>query len=178
MNDQPNHASDPEPEAQTPPAEEAATPPTDTPVAVSSEPDSPPTDTPPPSKEEQTWGMVCHLSALVALIGVPFGHVLGPLITWLIKKDEMPFVNDQGKESLNFQISLTIVGAGLTVIGFFATILSAIPFVFCIGIPLLILIGLAGFALVVIGIVYVIIAAMAANKGELYRYPYSWRLIK
>ena len=59
-------------------------------------------------KDARTWGMLCHLTALSALLGVPMGSILGPLIVWLIKKNESPFVDDQGKESLNFQISFLI----------------------------------------------------------------------
>jgi uncharacterized Tic20 family protein len=54
-----------------------------------------------PDKDARLWGMFCHLIAFSGYV-VPFGSVLGPLIIWLIKKDEMPFVDDQGKESLNF----------------------------------------------------------------------------
>src|SRR5262245_10976235 len=54
------------------------------------------------------WGMLAHLTALSGLIGVPFGHILGPLVIWLIKRQEIPFVDDQGKESLNFQITSVI----------------------------------------------------------------------
>jgi uncharacterized Tic20 family protein len=59
--------------------------------------------------------MLCHLSALAGFIGVPLGNIIGPLIIWLVKKDEIPFVDLQGRESLNFQISMTIYG---TVAGF------------------------------------------------------------
>ena len=60
-----------------------------------------------PTKDERTWAMLCHFSAFSGLI-FPFGNFLAPLIIWLIKKEEMPFVEDQGKEVLNFQISMTI----------------------------------------------------------------------
>lgn len=56
-------------------------------------------------KDERMWGMFCHLSALVGL-AVPFGNIIGPLIIYSKKKDEYVFVADQGKESLNFQISV------------------------------------------------------------------------
>ena len=52
--------------------------------------------------------MLCHLTALLGIIGIPFGNIVGPLIIWLLKKNVYPFVNEQGKESLNFQISMTI----------------------------------------------------------------------
>jgi uncharacterized Tic20 family protein len=89
-----------------------------------------------------------------------FGHIIAPLVIWLIKKEELPLVDDQGKESLNFQISLTIylVAAGL------------LSFVL-IGISLLIALG-------IFGLVEVIIAAVRANEGERFRYPLNLRLIK
>ena len=62
---------------------------------------------PPLSQDERTWGMLCHLSAFAGYV-FPFGGIVGPLVVWLIKKDEMPFVDDQGKEALNFQISVLI----------------------------------------------------------------------
>ena len=59
------------------------------------------------NKDERMWGMFCHLAALAGFI-IPFGNIIGPLIVWQIKKEEFPFVEDQGKESLKFQISIFI----------------------------------------------------------------------
>jgi uncharacterized protein len=71
----------------------------------------PPPNEPPmagaPSAEERQWAMFAHLSALVGVI-IPLGSIIGPLVIWLIKKDTMPFVNDQGKEALNFNITVGI----------------------------------------------------------------------
>ena len=106
------------------------------------------------------WGMFAHLSAFAGLV-VPFvGHVLGPLVIWLIKRETMPFVNDQGKEALNFQITMTIgfVVAGVLIFAF-------------IGVLLLPLIGIAD-------IIMTIIAAVKANEGVAYRYPFTLRLVK
>lgn len=111
-------------------------------------------------KEARLWGMFCHLSALVLCLGIPFGHIVGPLIIWLIKKDEIPFVNDQGKESLNFQISMTIYG-----------FVAAIFIFLLIGIPLLV-------ALFVANLVLIVIATIKANQGIPYRYPCTIRFIK
>jgi len=108
--------------------------------------------------QERTMGMLCHLLALCGLV-IPLGNILGPLVLWLVKKEEMPFVDDQGKESLNFQISIAIYGVG-------AAVLSII------GIGILLGIALAAFWLVM-----VIIATVAANKGERYRYPLTIRLL-
>ena len=110
------------------------------------------------SKDERMWGMFCHLSALAVFVGIP--SFIGPLVIWLIKKNEYPFVDDQGKESLNFQISLWIYG------------LICIPLLFVlIGFFLL-------FALAIAGIILVIVAALKANEGIAYRYPLTIRLIK
>ena len=70
-------------------------------------------------KNVTTWAMLCHLSALSTYIGVPFGHIILPLIIWLIKKDASPFIDEQGKESLNFQISMTIYGIIAGILCFF-----------------------------------------------------------
>jgi uncharacterized Tic20 family protein len=109
--------------------------------------------------QEKTMAMLCHLLALCGLV-VPFGNILGPLIVWLVKKDTSELVNDQGKESLNFQISMTIYG-------FVAGILALIV----IGIPIAI-------ALAVFWVVMVIMASIKANEGERYRYPLTLRLLK
>jgi uncharacterized Tic20 family protein len=131
-------------------------------------PPPPPTGT--PSAEEKQWALFAHLSALlgVLLTGFMFGcgAFLGPLVIWLIKKDTMPFVNDQGKEALNFNITLAIIGGVLLVM----TIMT-------FGIGLLITWPVA----VIVGIgwlVLTIIAAIKASEGVAYRYPISLRLIK
>ena len=111
-------------------------------------------------KQERMWAMISHLAALVAFIGIPFGNVLGPLVVWLIKKNEMPLVDTNGKEALNFQISMTIY---FIVAGLLAFIV--------IGIPLMFLIGIAN-------LVLVIMAAVKVNNGEEYAYPMTIRLIK
>jgi len=110
--------------------------------------------------EEKTFGMFCHLLAFAGIIGIPFGNVLGPLVMWLIKRNESAFVDQCGKESLNFQISITIYAI-------VSVILSAV----LIGIPLLILVG-------ILYIVCVIKASIKANDGETYTYPFSIRFIK
>jgi len=112
-----------------------------------------------PSKDERTWAMLSHFSALCMFI-FPFGNILAPLIIWLIKKEEMPFVQDQGKEVLNFQISMTIY---LLISGILCFILIGIPFVI---------------GLVIFNVITTIIAGIKANDGKSYRYPINMRLIK
>lgn len=118
------------------------------------------------TQEQKTWGMIAHLSALVGLI-IPFGNILGPLVVWLIKKDTMPFVDDQGKEALNFNITLAIVIAGLMIVG---TVLLVIV----IGFLFYLIAGIIGLA----GLVYMVIAGIKANEGVAFRYPFIFRLIK
>ncbi len=109
--------------------------------------------------QERNWGMACHLAALSGFV-IPFGHIIGPLLIWLVKKDESEYVNDQGKESLNFQISVTIY-----------LIIAAILILVIIGIFLIAAIGI--FVLVM-----VILATIKASNGEKFRYPLTLRLIQ
>ena len=112
-----------------------------------------------PSKDERTWAMLSHFSALCMFI-FPFGNILAPLIIWLIKKEEMSFVEDQAKEVMNFQISMTIY---LLISGILCFILIGIPFVIGLGI---------------FNVIITIIAGIKANDGESYQYPINLRLIK
>jgi hypothetical protein len=114
---------------------------------------------PTPSKEARQWAMFCHFAAFLGLV-FPFGNLLGPLIVWQIKKDLDPFVDQQGKEALNFQISVAL-----------AAVLCFFLMVVVIGFPLLILLGIGA-------LVLTIIAGIKANEGQAYRYPFSWRLVK
>ncbi len=110
-------------------------------------------------KDARTWAMLCHIGAFAGYI-IPFGHIIAPLVIWLIKKDESPFVDDQGKESLNFQISMSIYA-----------LIAALLIIAVIGIVLLT-------AVVIFDVIMVIIAAVRANSGERYRYPLCLRFIK
>ena len=111
-------------------------------------------------KKERTWGMLCHLTALLGITGVPFGHIFGPLIIWLLKKNDYPFVDEQGKESLNFQLSMTVY-----------TLISALLIFIKIGFILIIV-------LATVNLVLVIIASVKANSGETYQYPLKFRFIR
>src|SRR5579863_8934906 len=64
----------------------------------------------PIASQERNWAMAAHLSALVAVAGLPFGHVLGPLIVYLVKGHESEFVGEHAKASLNYQITISILG--------------------------------------------------------------------
>jgi len=139
------------------------------------------TSTPPPpppsdhhssgiSADQRQWAMFAHLSAIAGAVltsGIGgWGTFLGPLIIWLVKKDTMPFVDDQAKEALNFNITVAIVFFALWVLVFVTLgigLLIAIPAWFVIGIAWL---------------VFTIIAAIKANDGVTYRYPFTMRLVK
>ena len=105
------------------------------------------------SKEARMWAMLCHLLGF-------FTSFIGPLIIWLIKKDEDSFIDKQGKEALNFQITVAI-----------AWIVSVLLIAVCIGIVMLIAVG-------TFDLVFCIVACVKANEGKDYRYPVSIRFIK
>jgi uncharacterized Tic20 family protein len=110
-------------------------------------------------KDERTWGMFCHLAALSGFI-IPFGNIIGPLIIYSMKKDEYAFVADQGKESLNFQISVLIY-----------LIISGILVLAVVGIFMLAAVGL-------FSLIFTVVAAVRALDGEYYRYPLCIRFIR
>jgi uncharacterized Tic20 family protein len=117
------------------------------------------------SAEQRQMALFSHLSSLSGLI-IPLGNILGPLILWLVKKDTMPFVEDQAKEALNFNITLGIIGVVLAIITVVTFGLGAV-----LTVPLGILLGIAW-------LVLTIIAGLKANEGQYYRYPFALRLIK
>lgn len=110
-------------------------------------------------KDAKTFGMLCHLSALAGLV-IPFGSIIGPLVFWMLKRDQYEFVNQEGREALNFSISMVI----------YAVVASLLIFV---GIGLIILP-----ILLIFWLVMVIIATIKSSAGESYRYPLNIRLIK
>jgi uncharacterized Tic20 family protein len=117
----------------------------------------------PASREERQWGTACHLSSLLVLTGVPLLNIVGPLVVWLLRKDRYAFVDDQGKEAMNFQISITLyvlIALALTL----TVVLAPLT------LPLLV-------ALAVFDIVMIVIATIKANDGVAYRYPLTLRLI-
>ena len=135
------------------------------------------TTTPPPppavgpSAEEKQWAMFAHLSALVGGIltsgwAGSIGCFIGPLVIWLVKKDTLPFVDDQGKEALNFNITVGIVFLALLILSIVTFGIGLI-----VAVPLWIIIGIAW-------LVFTIIAAIKAYDGEMYRYPLTIRLLK
>ena len=109
--------------------------------------------------DARQWATICHIAALAGLLGNGIGFVIGPLIVWVIKREDHPFIDEAGKEAVNFQITMII-----------AALLSAVLAVIGIGFVLLIVVG-------VMMVVMPIIAALRANRGIPYRYPLSIRFI-
>lgn len=112
------------------------------------------------SRDARRWATICHLSALLGLLGNGVGFVLGPLLVWLLKREDHPFIDEQGKEALNFQITMFIVlfVAGILVV---------------VGVGIIIMIAV-GFLMTI----FPIIGAIKANGGTHYRYPLTWRVVK
>jgi len=115
----------------------------------------PPAPTGTAPADQRTMALVAHI------LGI-FTWFIGPLIIWVINKDDSTksFVTDQAKEALNFQITITI-----------AMLISFVLMIVIIGGLLAPLVG-------ILNLVFCIIAAVKANNGEAYRYPFTLRLIK
>lgn len=106
------------------------------------------------TETERNWSMLCHLSAFAGFF-FPFGGIIGPLICWLTRKDESEWVNLNGRNALNFQLSMLLY------------MVLAVPLVFIvIGIPILAILS-------VLKVVCIILASVKAPKGELFKYPLS-----
>jgi len=114
---------------------------------------------PTPSQEARQWAMFCHFAAFAGLL-IPFGNLLGPLIVWQVKREADPYIDQQGKEAVNFQITVTL-----------AMLVSCLLMLVLVGFLLLALVG-AG------ALVLTIIAGIKANEGVAYRYPFTWRALK
>jgi len=112
------------------------------------------------SKDARMWAMISHLSGLAGIVIPVIGNVVAPLVIWQIKKNDYPFVNEQGKEAVNFQISMSIYA------------LICLPFfLICVGPFLLAAVG-------IVDLIFLLIAAVKANSGYHYRYPLTIRFIK
>jgi uncharacterized protein len=110
--------------------------------------------------QDRTLEVLCHLLGLAGLTGIPFANIIAPLCLWLWKRDESPLVDAHGKESINFQISMSI-------------------YLILAGLSFFILIGIVLFPLVLlVQIICTIIATVRASNGGFYRYPLTFRLLK
>jgi len=123
------------------------------------------------SADEKQWAMFAHLSVLLGGLVTSgwagsVGFFVGPLVIWQMKKDTMPFVNDQAKEALNFAITVSLACLALLLLTFMSLGIGAV-----LTFPLMAIIGIGA-------VVLVIIAAMKARDGIAYRYPFALRLVK
>jgi uncharacterized protein len=124
--------------------------------------ETPPPPPPAPATQQsdvRTWTVLCHASALLGLFFHFLGHILGPLVVWLLKRDQSSEIDAHGKESLNFQLSMLIYDA-----------IAAVLCFVLIGIPILILLWL-------LNTILVIVASIKASEGKLYRYPFTIRFL-
>jgi hypothetical protein len=112
------------------------------------------------SRDVRTWNVLCHATALAGFFVPWAGHILGPLIVWLVKRGDSPEIDEHGKESLNFQISMLIYNV-------------------IAGLLCLVLVGFIILAILhILNLVLVIVASIQAREGKFYRYPIAIRLIK
>jgi uncharacterized Tic20 family protein len=113
-----------------------------------------------PTQDERTWGLVAHLSAFAGLVAPFAGNVIGPLVVWLIKREQSAFVETEAREALNFNITVFI------------------GYAICIPLVLVFIGILMGIALFIYWLVMTIMAAVKAGEGIPYRYPFALRLVK
>ena len=114
------------------------------------------------NKNARMWAMFCHLAGVGGLLPIlpVLGSIIAPLIIWQIKKDDFAFVDEQGKEAVNFQISVLA----------YAIVAGLLCFA-CIGFGLLVVVY-------ILDVVFLVIAAIKANDGVHYRYPLTIRFVK
>lgn len=138
-------------------------------------------------KDDKIWGAIVHLGGIIGQVMIPgVGNIIGALIFWLIRRNESPFVDKEGKEALNFQISISIIQVIIMVVNglqwgiwTFGRVLSGdnifnhpgwgYRFFSTVGVLQLVWL---------LNVIFSIIAAVTANKGTHYRYPLSLRLVK
>jgi uncharacterized Tic20 family protein len=136
--------------------------------------------------QERNWAMAAHLSALVAVAGLPFGHVLGPLVVYLVKGHESEFVGEHARASLNYQITVSIFVIIAVIVGLAATLGFFIPMstasdsnTLPIGFAAVwVAFGFGALALLLASIIFIIIGTVAASEGRPYTYPFAIRFLR
>ena len=107
--------------------------------------------------DSKNKAVFAHLSAFLTFVGIP--APIGPLVAWLVLKDQDPFAADQAKEALNFNLSFLLYSI-------------------VAGVSLLVLVGFILLPVVLIlWFIFPILAAVAASRGEWYRYPLTLRIV-
>jgi hypothetical protein len=137
--------------------------------------------------QDRNWAMAAHLSALIAVAGLPFGHVIGPLVVYLIKAHESEFVAEHARASLNYQITVSIVG----IVGIIALVGVMLGYIASgsaqqmsdtgTGISLAIFwvaIAMAVLLLFLFSLIFIIAGTVAASQGRPYTYPFAIRFLR
>ena len=119
-----------------------------------------------PSQETRKWAMLCHLGGLASLVLFPTANIILPLVIWLTKRDSDPYIDDQGREAVNFQITMFLYGVLVAVLVYLLKIIL-IGYLF-IWLPLLVMIAQVGGS---------IVGAIRAHDGEKFRYPLILRFL-
>ena len=137
------------------------------------------------SAQERNWAMAAHLSALVGLAGLPFGHILGPLVVYLAKGHESEFIGEHSRASLNYQITVSVVLIVASIVGIAITFGLFVPmnqsssytapFSFA---ALWVAFGLGGLIVVLATLVFIILGTVAASEGRPYTYPFAIRFLR
>jgi uncharacterized Tic20 family protein len=127
--------------------------------------------------QDRTWAVVAHLAALTGHL-IPFGSLVGPLVIWLVKRDESPFVNEHGKEAVNFQLSTIVYGILYLTVALGVAIDAGVHAgnfeAFPVRLYWVIAVGVLSW---LFWTVCVIVGAVMAAGGKPFRYPLSIRFI-
>jgi uncharacterized protein len=140
----------------------------------------------PIAAQERNWAMAAHLSALAAIAGLPFGHVIGPLIVYLVKGKESEYVGEHARASLNYQITISI----FTIVGAIVFVALAVSLAFgsssrseetgyAVGfVAVWIAFGAAALLLILLSLIFIVMGTVAANEGRSYTYPFAIRFLR
>jgi hypothetical protein len=139
------------------------------------------------ASQDRNWAMAAHLSALIAVAGLPFGHVVGPLVVYLLKAHDSEFVAEHARASLNYQITVSIAG----IVGIIAAVGVMLGFIagnagrhvsepgggvtfglFWVAIAMAVLL------LLLFSLIFIIAGTVAANQGRPYTYPFAIRFLR
>ena len=135
------------------------------------------TGEPLPSADDRNTAMFAHLAAFASMV-FPFGNVIGPLIVWMVRRDRSAFIDRHGRESLNFQLTFTLI--------FMVMMALAAGYAISSGLSdneIGVFSSLIGFGFLfmvysIAALVFIIIGAVKASNGEEYRYPLSIRFVR
>lgn len=129
--------------------------------------------------------MAAHLTALVGLVGLPFGHILGPLVVYLAKGHESEFVGEHSRASLNYQITVSVVLIVASIVGIAITFGFLVPmsesanYTAPISFAALwVAFGLGALVVVLATFIFIILGTVAASEGRPYNYPFAIRFLR